>query len=87
MKSNLLFKVFVIVLSIPLIALVFGGCADKSGGENSQNNSPKPVVSAPTVNSNTVSEGLSLMRKQASRRADIPYADGTPVYTSEISEI
>lgn len=27
MKSNLLYKVFAIILSIPLIATVFGGCS------------------------------------------------------------
>lgn len=27
MKSNLLYKVFAIILSIPLIALIFGGCS------------------------------------------------------------
>lgn len=31
MKSNLLYKVFAVILSIPLIALLFGGVADKAG--------------------------------------------------------
>lgn len=87
MKSNLPFKVFSIILCIPLIALIFGGCSDKSGGENSRNNSLNPAASAPTVNSNMVSKETSLTRRRASQRGDITYADGAPVYISEISEI
>lgn len=30
MKSNLLSKVFVIILSIPMLALIFGGCSGKA---------------------------------------------------------
>lgn len=36
MKSNLLYKVFAIVLLIPLVALIFGGCAAKSSEESSK---------------------------------------------------
>lgn len=49
MKSNLLSKVFVIILSIPMLALIFGGCSGKSAEESSQTGSSKPASSATAV--------------------------------------
>lgn len=38
MKSNLLYKIFAIILSIPLIALIFGGAVG-ANAESSQTDS------------------------------------------------
>lgn len=43
MKSNLLYKVFAIILSIPLIALIFGGVAGNAS-ESSQSGSASSVT-------------------------------------------
>ena len=56
MKSNLPLKIFAIVLLIPLIALIFGGCAAKSSDESSQTDSSTITASASTSNSSPTSE-------------------------------
>lgn len=91
MKSNLLFKVFAIVLSIPLIALIFGGCSDKVSEESSQTNSSAPTSSS-TASSAPNSEASStpLKSEESAPKGKPTFLicpDGTPVYTSEISEI
>lgn len=45
MKSNLLYKVFAIILSIPLIALIFGGVTGNAS-ENTQTSSATTAVTA-----------------------------------------
>lgn len=49
MKSNLLYKVFTVILSIPLIALIFGGCSGNlsESEESSQANSSTTTASVP----------------------------------------
>lgn len=45
MKSNLLYKVFAIILSIPLIALLFGGAVGNAS-ESSQTGSASSAATA-----------------------------------------
>lgn len=87
MKSNLLLKVFAIILSIPLIALIFGGCSEKSAEESSQAGSSKPASSAPAVSILPTAEAPSAPAPsepsapapQVDNWEDFIGADGQPV--------
>lgn len=89
MRYNLLYKNLATVLIIPLIALIFGGCSDKSSGECSSVTSSKPAVGAPAVTSESTSEMLSAAEesKPSGEPMFLVGLDGKAILTSEITRL
>lgn len=89
MRSNLLYKVFVIILSIPLIALFFCGCSDKSGEGSSQATASESDVSTPAVSSEPTSGASSsqVESKPAGEPTFLIGPDGKAILTSEITRL
>lgn len=89
MKSNLPLKIFAIILLIPLIALIFGGCAAKSSEESSQTDSSGTTASAPEVSSTPTSETPSAPEESAptGEPTFLIGLDGKAILTSEITRL
>ncbi len=88
MKSNLLYKVFAIILLIPLVALIFGGCADKSG-ESSQTAPQTSSTSSTAEISSVISETPSAPEESAPKGEPtfLIGLDGKAIYTGEITKL
>lgn len=96
MKSNLLLKIFLIIFSIPLLALIFGGCSDKGDSSEALGNSGSSSTPA-VISSGGVSGDMSgsISDTKASTAESVPKGeptfligmDGKAILTSEITRI
>lgn len=89
MRSNLSYKNLAAVLIVPLIALILGGCSDKSRGESSSVTSSNPAMGAPAVSSEPTSEMPSAAEesKPAGEPTFLIGLDGKAILTSEITRL
>lgn len=85
MRSNLLYKVFAIIFSIPLIVLIFGGCSKKTGEDSSQTAS----TSSSSEISSVISEASSAPEESAptGEPTFLIGLDGRAILTSEITKL
>lgn len=91
MKSNLLLKIFAVILIIPLIALIFGGCSGRSaeGSESSgESSSALPESGVSSTPESSVSDTASAAESVPTGKPTFLIGmDGKAILTSEITRL